>query len=768
MNGGVNMKANLKNKRIILMISCIVIILITAIVALVTFRVRIKKLNERNITERVEDLRDLSYNKIYSKIADCYQILEAVSAQISTYSDIHSDEAINYAALQAKKLSYERIVIVKPNGESKFKDMTSELNVSERDYFKEAMAGKSNVSNAIKSYVSGKTSISIATPIYKNGSIIGIIYGIVDSRALYDYLNLNIQNVTTYAFSTYVDENNIDSNIPYGNFFIKQSEEDLVMHSNIFTFLDEVRLQNGITKDVVSLKIQNDESFFINFNYKGEKYFASFKTFEENNYWYFLTIIPSDYINEYASTLNYVTTTFFSEIIICTIFLFSITLVFFIINLRLVRSTADKTKQSEDRLKLALEISNNIVFDYDFEKKRIVYQSIPFQSFDSLELAGHIPEALFKLNIIDECSTNEFYNAYEKIRNGQKRVTCDVLINKMGESTWYRVIATNTNKLEYCTCTVRDITIEKNAQARLVQEKEYKRAISDKSLLSFDVDLETRKILNGSQKFMEMINEYKDLDYESTILFLSKEWIIENDHIKVQDFFSQKNMINSFKQGHDFLEIEFKTCKENKNSWIRASVHVVYDTVSKHHIMYALFDNIDAQKTLHEELQNKAEIDELTKLINRAKTVSVVNEYIAKKDKELFGAFIILDLDNFKRVNDTYGHMAGDYVLREFAANIRKNIKSFDLVGRIGGDEFVILLKDFKTREDIYSRCKSLIDLLAVEFTFGDQSFTQRCSIGVCIIDEDAIDFNYLYNNADRALYTSKRNGKSNFTISEK
>ena len=77
-------------------------------------------------------------------------------------------------------------------------------------------------------------------------------------------------------------------------------------------------------------------------------------------------------------------------------------------------------------------------------------------------------------------------------------------------------------------------------------------------------------------------------------------------------------------------------------------------------------------------------------------------------------------------------------------------------------------MKDFKTIEDIYSRCKTLNDLLAVEFTFGESTFTQRCSIGITIIDNDTKDFEELYNSSDRALYSSKRSGKSKYTISDK
>jgi diguanylate cyclase (GGDEF)-like protein len=166
-------------------------------------------------------------------------------------------------------------------------------------------------------------------------------------------------------------------------------------------------------------------------------------------------------------------------------------------------------------------------------------------------------------------------------------------------------------------------------------------------------------------------------------------------------------------------------------------------------------------------LQNKAEIDELTQLPNRSKIVSLVNEYIINMEEGKLAAFIILDLDNFKMVNDTYGHMAGDTVLKEIGAHIRKKIKAADYIGRLGGDEFIVLLKDFKNEEDLYAKCKRLNELFSLDFTFNGVTFTQRCSIGVTIINKKDTNFDELYELSDKALYNSKKIGKANYTIAE-
>ncbi len=750
----------------------IALILIFCFASIIVFRNNIDKANEESISKKIVEISSISYDKISLKVNDDLQTLGAIASQIATFSDFQSDEAIQYAALQAQKLDYERIVIVDKEGNGKFSGMKKELNVSDRDYFKKAIKGEAHISKPIKSYVTGKISISVATPIIKNNQVIGIIYGILDSSSLYSYLGLGLDNVLTYAFSLHEPISEEESVIGYGEFFISRKNDTLAMNSDIITVLNSFVLEKGLTTDTIMEQLSLNGEMQFSFEYQGEKYYGHLKSFEKNDSWCFFNVISEKYVSAYVDTINEIA----QNLIIVLGISFSAFLViisfFFIVTAHKMKIATVGAKNNEERLRLALEISKNIAFDYDFESKAITYQSANFSTFQPLDLKGHIPEALFQLNIIDQCSAEEFNKAFDKLKNNEEeKVSCDFLVNKMGESVWYRVNATNLVKhnQHLCTCSLYDISAEKAAQARVLQEKEYKKAISERAMLSFDIDLDTRRVLNGGKKFMEMIEDFRDLDYETIFKFLLENNTLKEDFDRLYEFFSQKHMCKEFSFGHDFLEIEFQMKNDdNKYYWVKASVHIVFDMVSKHRIMYGLIDNITEQKNLHDELQNKAEIDELTQLINRAKTVQVVNDYIANKRPGVYGAFIILDLDNFKMVNDSYGHMAGDVVLKEFAANIRKTVKAYDDVGRLGGDEFVVLMKDFKTIEDIYSRCKTLNDLLSVEFTFGDSTFTQRCSIGVTIIDNDTKDFEELYNNSDRALYTSKRSGKSKYTISDK
>jgi diguanylate cyclase (GGDEF)-like protein len=127
------------------------------------------------------------------------------------------------------------------------------------------------------------------------------------------------------------------------------------------------------------------------------------------------------------------------------------------------------------------------------------------------------------------------------------------------------------------------------------------------------------------------------------------------------------------------------------------------------------------------------------------------------------GTLLVMDIDNFKRINDSYGHIAGDNTLRIFAKILKRHSRETDIVGRIGGDEFVVFFVDVVDREIITQRARELLDNLERQLT--EIGYGQNCSasIGIAVYPFDGKEYNTLYNNADKSLYYVKRNGKNNF-----
>ena len=161
-----------------------------------------------------------------------------------------------------------------------------------------------------------------------------------------------------------------------------------------------------------------------------------------------------------------------------------------------------------------------------------------------------------------------------------------------------------------------------------------------------------------------------------------------------------------------------------------------------------------------EQLEEKADTDLLTGLNNKLATERKIKEYIAKNPKSRSMMFI-LDIDNFKKINDTMGHAFGDEVLRSLGQQIGSLFRASDIIGRVGGDEFIIFLKNVSSDESIRKEAKKVENFFH-DFKAGEYTkYSATASIGVAIFPEEGADFESLYKTADKALYKAKERGKN-------
>lgn len=158
------------------------------------------------------------------------------------------------------------------------------------------------------------------------------------------------------------------------------------------------------------------------------------------------------------------------------------------------------------------------------------------------------------------------------------------------------------------------------------------------------------------------------------------------------------------------------------------------------------------------ELYRKATLDELTGLYNRAMFFDILMRAIERsKRSNTKIAVLFIDLDGFKKVNDTYGHTLGDGVLQHVADNLQRMVRSADAVARLGGDEFAVILEDLNTRKEAQQVAVNIEAALSQPFTLPGANIHIGASIGVGLYPDDGTNPQALVHLADMRMYTNKR-----------
>jgi diguanylate cyclase (GGDEF)-like protein len=168
-----------------------------------------------------------------------------------------------------------------------------------------------------------------------------------------------------------------------------------------------------------------------------------------------------------------------------------------------------------------------------------------------------------------------------------------------------------------------------------------------------------------------------------------------------------------------------------------------------------------------DELRHMAQHDSLTHLPNRALFSDRLNHELARARRNGGRcALMFLDLDDFKLVNDHYGHAVGDHLLCEFAQRLQACIRAADTVGRLGGDEFVVLMPELKESNAAIALAEKIRTALHKPFLVDGHSLLISCSLGIAIYPEDGTDEISLTKNADHAMYRAKEGGGDGVRIS--
>lgn len=259
---------------------------------------------------------------------------------------------------------------------------------------------------------------------------------------------------------------------------------------------------------------------------------------------------------------------------------------------------------------------------------------------------------------------------------------------------------------------------------------------------------------------------------------ISNEYLFEY-YIKTDDFNLSKKSIDLFgteenlneainnlkdiildKNSNENIEITSLPL-DNCESLIFKVIHSpIYEGKGKVYSIIGKLIDISEEVAEKEELIIKSEVDGLTGLYNQITIKTLINESINNKKTSETHALILMDCDEFKNINDTFGHLAGDRALKNVSVALKNKFRGEDIIGRIGGDEFCVYMKEAPSRAYLQTKCEKLI-IFVKEM---DKVFNLTLSIGIAF-SKDESQYEDLFKKADMALYEAKKTGRAKVVV---
>lgn len=306
------------------------------------------------------------------------------------------------------------------------------------------------------------------------------------------------------------------------------------------------------------------------------------------------------------------------------------------------------------------------------------------------------------------------------------------------------------------------LTVEKEKARRTAFQTETEKMYEN----IYEVDItHNRPASEETEHYFESLGVPPEMPFDESLKVIAQKQIKEEYRDGYINTFSTANVLKAYEEGQESLNYDFMITGDDHNTyyWMRITVRIFFWKEDQSVRMLVYRQNIDNEKQKEKMLIEKMQKDSLCGLYNKAASQAFIRQ-ILEQQKESMYAFFILDIDNFKTVNDTCGHATGDMVIADFAGKIKSQFHPDDIVGRIGGDEFVAFLP-IPSKEWVESKVKTLVSVLRYDFSDGFKTCRISSSIGVAIAPQAGSDFETLYKSADKALYKTKENGKNGYTI---
>ena len=692
--------------------------------------------------------------KILSFLADSLEENEAHSRR-KFLDTIHN-------ALRNSEL--EKIFAVSAKGTIYDEREREVASIKEQDCFKKAMDGEQSICALQKN---GRVYLLMLQPLKREtGSKDAALCGFYPTESLARTIISGAYQGQAYSYVT-DGKGQVIIDTGHKDYIFSQKSNNMERSHNVLSLYKQSVIEGASLTDIAAnMSAGVPTSFY--FTFKNIKRYTSFVPVGING-WLFFNTVNGDIIKEIiCSSVG----SMVMRLLLVLMFA-SMAVVYIVWRENRINKTLleekEQLKVSQQEYRIAAAQSKKSIFRYNILTSAAVCTYAASDCYRVNEIIENVPDSIIQRGEIAPESIGDYRNFYDSIRAGAAQESCVIkLYNTQNNVAWFQLDATalfdGSGKPKYAVISSTDVTEQKE------QEKAYERwqyTVSrlprDKTLIAeFDMTADVCESISGDLPLPGENMPLKGLKQ------IADYWVDHNiyreDADEFVNFLNPCRLLSEFCGGRTEQTLDFRINSHDTKccyKWLNADVQMqrYKDTASVK--AFIIIKDIHEEKMEKIALEALSKEDPLTGVLNRkAFTKEAVT--LLERESSLTHAFIMVDMDNFKEINDTLGHIAGDKAIISAAKAFKSILRSGDIIGRMGGDEFMIVLKNIPYGEVIEKRADIICRMLQIKIT--DELFLSG-SLGVALYPHDGRTFEELYSHADIALYKAKEDGGNRYAF---
>lgn len=736
------------------LIISIVLIISYIGVLLRDFEKDVRREETRSLVSSMADLSDQAAEIVEERVSSALNTMEHASRLLSSRDDFQTEEVIERLGrtLLDVDTGLERFGIALPDGSSKVSNGES-VNVSDRDFFTESMKGKTYVSSSMKSKLDDIDIFFLSVPVFDSqGEVKGVLYGVIETNQFKVYKSIELEKRSQNIYIIDIQ----------GNYISQFMGTEAILNQNNF-FSDIKEKKSSVPAKDVLKNMEQGASTYLEIKNKEESAYVYVSLSNIEN-WYIVTVVSEDVISDRVSHLQKHALDFITSITV----LMMLFLAGYFLVISFEKRKTEKINQElrirDSIFQIATAEMESFVFLYDAMKDKVDFMSENIETLELPRCMEHVSAEIVHYFSSANAKTMEgFVETVKKdLHDGRENSERELQIHKPEEELYYQIKMTHLYDAKKRPVRsigmIYDVTEQKQKELLLRREEKLRNLFMTDTIAFYEIDIEDDIVIR------EYANRKKEAGKYSDILeqFIEKR-VLDQYRAYLRESCSLEYMKRCFQQQvYDYI-VEYEYIRNNGSPyWVASELHLEEEKGIRKAFMTVR--DIDSKKRRELHLEQQAVFDALTQVYNRSAGIRKISTVLETMQPEDISAFLILDLDNFKQVNDCLGHMMGDQVLIEVARIMKTHFRNYDVICRLGGDEFIVFVQRLPI-EALDKIIKSLLRKLMLTYGAEGKEVAISASVGAALAPVHGTDFSQLYEKADSALYQVKNSSKNDYML---